>query len=118
MELSIEHLRKMRERYLWNGVSEVTAVLDELIAIRDLKGDQVPSFWHAEGKWITNDPKRVSHHPDKWEPLFTAPQKPVVIAPNRKDMFWTAANAGFVAKCDNEWKAVIEEAGGIVKDGE
>ncbi|PBI79629.1 hypothetical protein A9993_07705 [Rahnella victoriana] len=49
MRLSTEHLKKMRERYLWNGVSEVTSVLDELIAIRERKGEHAPIAFTGSG---------------------------------------------------------------------
>lgn len=86
-QLSIEGLKKMRERYLWNGVSEVTAVLDELLAIRELKGDQAPvtdgdindiTLEHL-GKWPSFEAQswacKVAHAVLK----HTAPQKPVVL---------------------------------------
>ena len=93
------------------------------VEIAELKGDQKPyGYYSAETETILEQQGHasISAEPlaDSRFPLFTAPQKPVVLAPNRKDMCWTAANAGFVAKCDSEWKAVIEAAGGIVKDGE
>lgn len=90
--------------------------------------DAIKWRWKADehssaGAWIYIDIKEKFEDIKKidgaeWQYVFTAPQKPVVTAPNRKDMFWTAANAGLVAKCDNEWKAAIEAVGGIVRDSE
>lgn len=137
MELSIEHLRKMRERYLWNGVSEVTAVLDELIAIRELKGDQVPvGYIHGHQLAALKDGNTTIVKPNsafgETVELFTTPQKPVVLPKEIEpweviDILDPTANPEDYACCvgADMYNAAIkacrrsvQAAGGIVKDGE
>lgn len=80
--LSLEHLKKMRERYLWNGVSEVTTVLDELIAIRE----QVPYGYAFEDRvgreqFQRTRPVLAQDHRVTIVELFTAPQKLIISMP-------------------------------------
>lgn len=119
MILSLEHLKKMRERYHWNGVSEVTVVLDELIAIRELKGDKVPyGYYSAETATILKQQGHasISAEPlaDSRFPLFTAPQKPVELPPVEK---WRKSDE---VRAQNAYRILVEKeikaAGGKVAE--
>lgn len=117
--LSLEHLKKMRERYLWNGVSEVTAVLDELIARRELKGGPGEAMFLKQTgigcngcqgsykEYVTIDESEYEENPVKHLKLFTYPQNPVVLP----DGFY--ADEGWVIDYA-EAVAAIEAAGGKV----
>lgn len=125
-QLSIEELKKMRNACASLCHDSYVSALDELIAIREMKGDQVPVAWVS-----ASDARVISQYSNKnnlcyesclWfvkrfdsdVPLFTAPQKPVVLLPAAEDypIAWSAASV--LA----DVKAAIEAAGGIVKDGE
>lgn len=111
-------------------VEEFMIIVDELIAIRELKGDQVPVAWRMwpEGDYdegfIVNhdedpvkDPTATDAKGQRWvsSPLYDRPQKPVVLpkfGPN-DDPHNLGRNIGI-----KECKVAIEAAGGIVKDGE
>lgn len=88
-KLSIEELKLMRQRAIGDNWSkEYISVFDELITIREMKGDRVPVAYLIHGK---AKPARLSFQNLKgfvsqsdieehelWqEELFTAPQKPV-----------------------------------------
>ncbi|MBU9823132.1 hypothetical protein J1782_24890 [Rahnella sp. BCC 1045] len=134
-QLSIEELKKMRKHSASLCHDSYVSALDELIAIRELKGDQVPVAWVS-----ASDARAISQYSNKnnlcyesclWfmkrfdsdVPLFTAPQKPVVL-PSKISMGFKQlaeiydcepAQAQFIAV---GWNAAIKAAGGIVKDGE
>lgn len=110
---------------------ELMTAINELIAIRELKGDQVPFAWvrvsqNGARNYTSFYPRPRKSNGDAI-PLFTAPQKPVVtlghikisevvaavsLEQNRK---WNG-RVGYMAG----WNACIDAAiaGGIVKDGE
>jgi len=86
--LSIEELKRTAEFMRGYGHAEAAQALDELIAIRELKGDQVPvaymvrrdagdlfyaSKCKSQAEWDAKN-----HNGDLCS-LFTAPQKPVVV---------------------------------------
>ena len=81
--LSNEELKMMRQRAIGDNWSkEYISVFDELIATRELKGDQVPVALVDErqgsgGFCLTQHGRRLKL-PHGAE-LFTAPQKPVVL---------------------------------------
>lgn len=127
MKLSTEQLKELR--VLCNDSTAWASVLDELIAIRELKGDQVPveyqMYYHNHGtgggEWCRvrtrarYEELQREHAGDNdfsFRTLFTNPQKPVVLPEAYDDGH------------GNEWLprgatiAAIEAAGGIVKDGD
>lgn len=118
--LTLQQLKDVRELCLpgtaWRSI------LDELIAIRELKGEQVPMFLKQTGigsngcqgsykEYVTIDESEYEENPVKHLKLFTAPQKPVVLP----EGFW--ADEGWVIDYA-EAVAAIEAAGGTVKEGE
>lgn len=93
--------------------------------ISELKGEQVPveeadytryscGCCGFESLHRTTKCPECNYHKIESEPLYTAPQKPVVLLPVAEDypIAWSAASV--LA----DVKAAIEAAGGIVKDGE
>lgn len=117
MKLSTEQLKELR--VLCNDSTAWASVLDKLIAIRELKGEQVPVALVDErcgsgGFCLTQHGKRLNlQHGTE---LFTAPQKQVVLRPSLHPSHSYASVA--VSGRDEQWYAAIEAAGGIVKDGE
>lgn len=126
MKLSTEQLKELR--VLCNDSTAWASVLDELIAIRELKGDQVPVAWTSQRSLETKN-KIVAFTDDMsaldygvangWTDiveLFTAPQKPVMLPPVEK---WRKPDE---VRAQNAYRVAvrkeIEAAGGIVKDGE
>ncbi|WP_208950681.1 hypothetical protein [Rahnella sp. ChDrAdgB13] len=138
-QLSIEELKELRE--LCNDSTVWAAILDELTAIREAQG--VPVAYIADcGTIISNSEPFFDAYKNP-QPLFTAPQKPVV-HPDTKRLDWLCAHcvevrdpqmygshAMFHAQQDSEeWDlphhttlreqvdAAIASAGGIVKESE
>lgn len=134
-KLSIERLKEISvadDGFLGRG--EGKAMADELIATREMKGDQVPHGYidpNAEtgGMWV----KTRAREGDQFTaPIFTAPQKPVVselISMLKSEIVHAESNdirlpkrlgekVGRVAIPVDYLKAAIEAAGGIVKGGE
>lgn len=134
-KLSIEELKLMRQRAIGDNWSkEYISVFDELIALRELKGDHVPV-----GKVIGRD-KHLDENIISWAEdgselpinteLFTAPQKPVVL-PGISELI-DACDSTPAVRDVHVWDLAISEvkrlnpslfsersaAGGIVKDGE
>lgn len=127
MKMTIEQLKYMRERFSWGGIqnkSEAIAVLDELIAIRELKGEQVPVAitddmaiaFHAattDSALGRDDMEEIKAGLQAVQELFTAPQKPVVLPKSH-----------YVCGCADRFMSApevieaIKAAGGIVKEGE
>ncbi|MFU2318951.1 hypothetical protein [Rahnella sp. PCH160] len=134
-KLSIEELKLMRD--LQENVENhaMAEALDELISIRELKGDQVPvaqivisKNWPDVGrKVIDYYLEKIQHLPAGTE-LFTAPQKPVVLlnkitqsdAPEVAEISAQVERLGLKGAYGAYaagWNAAIEASGGIVKDG-
>lgn len=93
MELTIEELKDLREAYA--NTRGIATALDELIAIRELKGEQVPVAYltrhmgcrapdDCEEYLEVSDKNGVSGNGEPAIPVFTAPQKPVVLPPVEK----------------------------------
>lgn len=127
MKLSTEQLKELRA--LCNDSTAWASVLDELIALRELKGDQVPVAQVVISKnWPDVGRKVIDYYLDKIQhlpvgtELFTAPQKLVVLPgkkalnPNDPSPIWCASKEwnSAIDAC----RAAIEAAGGIVKEGE
>ena len=141
--LSIEELKK----YSLAANREVASMANELIAIRELKGDQVPVAWRMwpEGNYdegfIVNDdedpvkePTETDAKGQRWvsSPLYDRPQKPIVnelIGMLESEIGHSEMNGIRLPKQLGEkegrhavpveyLRAIIEAAGGIVKDGE
>lgn len=134
MKLSIEQLKELRG--LCNDSTVWASVLDELIAIREMKGDQVPV---GEVVRVLRGLQRVSdvvwkggQVPEAGTKLFTAPQKPVVL-PSSEDCLscdrhyvdgmkagWNfhkeGDNQGFLDSIERVQKDMREASG--MKDGE
>ena len=129
--LSIEELKK----YSLAANREVASMANELIAIRELKGDQVPVAWivrpsmESDVAYVETDPRSLDTLRKagvRLTPLFTAPQKPVVL-PTKYNLtinseyqpaleyYDDGTGTVFIA---SEVIAAIEAAGGVVKDGE
>lgn len=139
--LSIEELKLMRD--LQENVENhaMAQALDELIAIRELKADQVPAGWRFED--CENEPctngavvsvgtgsdnihlcaecsrndkykrQRTVALSQRLSLKVTAPQKPVVLPVADHE-----TEDGYKYYREETVKAAIEAAGGIVKDGE
>ena len=131
MKLSTEQLKELRA--LCNDSTAWASVLDELIAIRELKGDQVPVAWYHATLALTKSDEDKKSLPGKIAsrysiPLFTAPQKPVVLPQAHKvrdGVTLTGDERIVMIPCNNgNWLSkfdvehAIKMAGGIVKDGE
>ena len=124
--LSIEKLKKMRAHAASLCHDSTVSALDELIAIRELKGDLVPlqqlfkeaiAWGRVYGPTMAKDLwfEMLETQSGNFAGRFTAPQKPVVLpkfGPN-DDPQNLGRNIGI-----KECKAAIEAADGIVKDGE
>lgn len=76
-QLSIEELKVMRASWAQTEGKLILRVLDELIAIRELKGEQVPVAYIADCGTIISDSEPFFDAYKNPRPLFTAPQKPV-----------------------------------------
>lgn len=134
-QLSIEELKLMRD--LQENVENHAMVqaLDELIAIRELKGEQVPVAYLYMGDAMEWKNVQLAEDTDEGQaenciPLFTAPQKPVVlpkeIEPYEvKTILDPTANVDEYSECvgADMWNAAIkasrmaiEAASGLVKD--
>lgn len=128
--LSIEELKK----YSLAANKEVANMADELIAIRELKGDQVPVAWivrpsmESDVAYVETDPRSLDTLRKagvRLTPLFTAPQKPVVLLTDC-DIGAVSHMAHWYSEEQCEaWVAGVEHAkkqivaaGCIVKDGE
>lgn len=140
-KVSNEELKK----YSLAANKEVASIAAELIAFRELKGEQVPvaylihekakparlSFQNLKGFVSQSD---IEEHELWQEELFTAPQKPVVL-PERmtpEDVRWHLKQSDhddgepgriehaetIGAKMWNDCLAAIETATGVVKESE
>lgn len=93
--LSIEKLKKMRAHAASLCHDSTVSALDELISLRELKGDQVPVAWRMwpEGNYeegfIVSHEEDPAHKPGETDadgrhwvssPLYDRPQKPVEVA--------------------------------------
>ena len=129
MKLSIEELKLMRD--LQENVENhaMAQALDELIAIRELKGDQVPVgkvvAWNHPNEERKIDFRFLRFDVQPGTQLFTAPQKPVVLPDKIPDALYQLLfdECGGFVECDlntnKVWQAFKAlAAGGIVKDGE
>jgi len=84
-QLSIERLRCVRNFLRDSGYHEGAKALDELIAIRELKGDQVPfgyvvrHHYEPEGSGTMIRANELDYYQNRgdyhYTELFTAPQK-------------------------------------------
>ncbi|MFS7308441.1 hypothetical protein [Rahnella inusitata] len=138
MKMSIEQLKKLRA--LCNDSTVWASVLDELISIREMKGEQVPVALVDErqgsgGFCLTQHGRRLNlQHGTE---LFTAPQKPVVTLPalpttpivptqpfslhdimratRNMDIKAIEAAGGIVSTSDQR---LMQDMSGIVQDGE
>lgn len=82
--LPIKELKEMYANIFPTGMSKYSRAIAELIAIRERKGDPVPyGYYSAETATILEQQghANISAEPlaDSRFPLFTAPQKPVVL---------------------------------------
>lgn len=132
--LSIEELKKMRKHSASLCHDSYVSAVDELITIRELKGEQVPVgvYNHAafcvagsammfsikeavKAGFVSDSGELTRNHGY----LFTAPQKPVVLLPPayEKSADFTEYHQGWNA-CRNYMLAEAKEVVGIVKDGE
>lgn len=105
---------------------ELMTAINEILAIREMKGDQVPYAWARISQNGTRNYTSFSPRPRKGNgdaiPLFTAPQKPVVLLnkferDSQGRMMLDGRpepRIGFASG----WNAAIEAAGSIVKHGE
>ncbi|WP_244879821.1 hypothetical protein [Rahnella inusitata] len=147
MKLSIEQLKAIRELRIESEESMVVRALDELIAIRELRGDQVPvvnpvlpyadSYRDMARRGADSVPiwGVITDLERNIAPLFTVPQKSVVLDLNYFDEHFDRLldekdddiEIGQLGARNYEAlhiaihqsiKAAIEAAGGIVKDGE
>lgn len=128
--LSIEELKLMRD--LQENVENhaMAQALDELIAIRELKGDQVPFAYayHLDTGvwWLSLEKPKLPGYTEVRE-LFTTPQKPVVLPKSFSQSDYLShglepsdayglsyGSSEMLALC----KKAIEAAGGIVKTEE
>lgn len=97
---------------------DLQETIDELRAeIASLKGEQVPVAYLYMGDEMECKHVELAEDTDEGQakncfPLFTAPQK-LVVRPRLEPCL---KQVQFERDC--EWKAAIEAAGGIVKDGE
>lgn len=129
MKMTIEELKQWVKENSENG--KRADAIRELIAIRELKADQVPVAWTSQRSLETKN-KIVAFTDDMsaldygvangWTDiveLFTAPQKPIVLLPPayEKSSDFTEYHQGWNA-CRNYMLAEAREVGGIVKDGE
>lgn len=130
-KLSIEGLRQIRQEATDCGFDEVVQALDELIAIRELKGDQVPvenlehfiRFYvrvvQGEAKPTKNEFEHTLWFLQGLPKVFTAPQKPVVLSFEAWCESRNENPIGWVRDAMKEsYEAAIKAAGGVVKDGE
>lgn len=129
-KLSIERLKEMRVEAEKHDYTGIVLALDELIAIRELKGDQVPvGYIHGHQLTDLKDGNTTIVKPNaafgETVELFTAPQNPVVLL-NKI----TQADAPEVAEISTQverlglkgaygayaagWNAAIEAADGKV----
>lgn len=122
--LSIEELKEMYANILPTGMSKYSRAIAELIAIRELKGDQVPVAFTGSGSLAAIKGGHEGHiwgasaeaHP---VPLYDRPQKPVVPCPTYCPHCSYSLHPEKAQEERNaERKAAIEASGGIVKDGE
>lgn len=118
------------KKYSLAANKEVASIAAELIAFRELKGEQVPveeadytryscGCCGFESLHRTTKCPECNFHKIESEPLYTAPQKPVVLLPKFTDRH-TCINAG----CDaaSAYKedviAMNKAAGGNMKESE
>lgn len=145
--LSIEELKEMRAYASARYLERFVRLIDETIAIRELKGDQVPVAWRMwpEGDYdegfIVNhdedpvkDPTATDAKGQRWisSPLYDRPQKPIVnelIGMLESEIGHSEINDIRLPKRLGEkegrhavpveyLRAIIVAAGGVVKDGE
>lgn len=120
--LSIDRLRCVRNFLRDSGYHEGEKALGELIAIRELKGDQVPVAFTA-ARWLdtrcklsvwTDRESAVMEIGDnsKVAELYDRPQN-LVVRPRLEPCL---KQVQFERDC--EWIEAIDAAGGIVKDDE
>lgn len=111
-KLSIERLKEISAADLWLGRGEAKAMADELIAIRALKGEQVPVYqMYYNGFWRDVDKEHYEHFKGKGSDvrvLFTASQN-LVVRPRLEPCL---KQVQFERDC--EWIEAIKAAGGIV----
>lgn len=114
--LSIKELKDARIMYKVRRDLVAITIIDELIAILELKGDQVPYGFidpNAEtgGMWVKN---RAREGDQFTAPIFTVPQKPVIPMPNVEK--WRKPDE---VRAQNAYRILVEKeieaAGGIVK---
>ena len=138
MRLKIERLRDFERDPSNNFLtrSEMMEAVKELIALRELKGEQVPVECHRVCQVLIDDAwvdvsygamENQKKHGVETRILFTAPQKPVVPVGFLFVVKATGAVIYSIAEAAIEGTqligqiygdAAIEAAGGIVKDGE
>jgi hypothetical protein len=117
--LSIEELKELRT--LCVDCTVWSSIIDELIAIRELKGDQVPlqqlfkeaiAWGRVYGPTMAKDLwfEMLDTQSCNFAGRFTVPQKPIVSPP-----LPGGSLKQWQFERDCEWKAAIESAGGVVK---
>jgi len=121
MSLSIEQLKELRD--LCNDSTVWASVLDELIALRELKGGEVPlqqlfkeaiAWGRVYGPTMAKDLwfEMLETQSCNFAGRLTAPQK-LVVRPRLEPCL---KQVQFERDC--EWIEAIEAAGGVVKEGE
>lgn len=132
-KLNIERLKDFERDPSNNFLtrSEMMEAIKELIAIRELKGDQVPVYqMYYDGFWRDVDKEHYEHFKEKGSDvrvLFTAPQKPVGLRQigsidhdggEFAEYFVEFTDSAQVGQAVYVIDSAIEASGGIVKDGE
>lgn len=120
-KLSIEELKKWVKENSENG--KRADAIRELIAIRELKGEQVPVAYVCTSFLDAKEDFTISKRLPVGTPLYDRPQKPVVL-PQRYSSASIAGQAITVKDTSGDLLdrlqviAAIEAAGGIVKESE